>query len=419
MTAVDHAGDVAYALEVARRLWPEPWQPPEVVRHGPASGSATRRELYVFPSASRPRLLLPVDVPAATSMLGRLGKDRSRLSRVGRRLLLRVAASPAFSLLRWPRLAISAAPGPEPDSIDRYLSTVLGREVRVGVVLGTPRANQKPVLKVFSREGQLVGYAKIGHNPLTAALVRRETETLTRLQAHQPQHFRAPQVLHAGQWRGLEVLVMSALSGSPGFHTPAPLRVAAMRELATLAGTDSRPLSSSDYWQRITREVEQVTDPAARQRLQKCAETVHQRCGATVLQLGAWHGDWGHWNMALDGDTVQLWDWERFDSPVPLGFDALHHAAQGVRPGSRAFADQQARFPDQAHQALRELGVPPEVWRLTLALYFLEISVRYAASLDFSRTPALQRRAAWALSLLEDQVAQLPLEQTNDVGGPA
>ena len=61
-----------------------------------------------------------------------------------------------------------AAPDADADSIETHLAERLGTDVRVGVLLGTRRANQKPVLQVFARDGRSLGYAKIGHNDLTA-----------------------------------------------------------------------------------------------------------------------------------------------------------------------------------------------------------------------------------------------------------
>jgi hypothetical protein len=51
--------------------------------------------------------------------------------------------------------------------------------------------------------------------------------------------------------------------------------------------------------------------------------------------------------------------------------------------------------------ALAELDVGPDHHDLTLRLYLLEMAVRYADALTHGATPALLRRTAWVLSLLE------------------
>ena len=60
----------------------------------------------------------------------------------------------------------------------------------------------------------------------------------------------------------------------------------------------------------------------------------HHRAGRRhALTFGAWHGDWAPWNMASTERGLLVWDWERFTSGVPLGFDALHYRLQS-RPGA-------------------------------------------------------------------------------------
>ena len=126
-----------------------------------------------------------------------------------------------------------------------------------------------------------------------------------------------------------------------------------------------------------------------------------------LVHLGGWHGDWGRWNMGMGDGILQLWDWERYDPEVPIGFDALHFAAQSVRPGEREARRQEAAFLGSAPSALAELGVAPGQHDLVLRLYLLEIAVRYVDALTHGATPALQRRTAWVLSLLE-QLAEHP-----------
>ena len=73
-----HDASASYAAEVARLLWPEPWEAPYVTRSRHRSGPP-HRDAYLFPSERRPRLLVPADVPGSSSMLQRLGRGRSAL----------------------------------------------------------------------------------------------------------------------------------------------------------------------------------------------------------------------------------------------------------------------------------------------------------------------------------------------------
>lgn len=393
----------SYAAEVARLLWPAPWATPYVTRSRHRSEQSSR-DAYLFPSSRRPRLLVPVDVPESASMVRRFGTGRPALVGPVLVLLERAVRSRSFALVRWPVLRVAggeSVAGTVPDSIEQHLAACFGPDVRVGVLLGTRRVNQKPVLQVYDVDGALRGYVKVGHNPLTAGLVRREADALTTVGDRLPRSFRVPRLLQHDQWSGLEVLVISALGTDPGQRVPRATRLAAMREVAHLAGTTTAPLSRTGFWDRLSRAVEAIPEQPHGDRLRSAVTSIEQRHGGDSVTLGGWHGDWGSWNMGMGLGVLQLWDWERYDPEVPIGFDALHFAAQDVRPGGRHLDRQEAAFLTAVPGSLDELGVPPELHDLTLELYLLEIVVRYVDALGQAANPALERRTSWALSLLE------------------
>jgi hypothetical protein len=396
--------DASYAAEVARLLWPEPWAAPYVTRSRHRRGTP-HRDAYLFPNQRHARLLVPADVPGSSSMLRRLGAGRSPLARPVRSLLERSVHSRAFTLSRWPMLRVPA-PAVAADSIETHLAGCFGTEVRVGVLLGTRRVNQKPVLQVFDLDGRLLGYAKVGHNELTAALVRREGRALEAVAGREPESFRVPTVLHTGQWSGLEVLVMSALPVDPRERVSTAARLDAMREVARLTGTTEAQLAGSGFWARLRGDASRLANEENGHRLLAAAEAIEGSLGADMVELGAWHGDWGHWNMGIGHGALQVWDWERFDAEVPVGFDGLHYLAQSVRPGEREAQRQEDEFHQALPRTLTELGVRRDHHDLTLSLYLMEIATRYVDALTFGATPALQRRTAWVLSLLERRLAQ-------------
>jgi hypothetical protein len=401
VTAAPADASASYAVDVARLLWPDPWQAPYVTRARHRPGSP-HRDAYLFPSERRPRLLVPADLPDSSSMLRRLGSGRSVLADPVRALLERSVRSRAFPLARWPMLRV-AGTDPSADSIESYLAGRLGTGVRVGVLLGTRRVNQKPVLQVFGTDGTLLGYAKVGHNDLTAALVRREADSLVTLGEAHPRSFRIPRLIHHGRWAGLEVLVMSPLTTDPRRRVDPATRLAAMHELVGLVGTTTVALAESGFWSRLRSSAQLLADTPDGPRLQVAAGAIERRDGAERVTLGGWHGDWGRWNLGMspDDDALRLWDWERYDPAVPVGFDALHLAAQAVRPGQRGAPRQEHRFLRSAPDLLSELAVPARLHDLTLRLYLLTIGVRYVEALTHGATPALRRRTAWVLSLLE------------------
>lgn len=401
----------SYAAEVARLLWPAPWAEPYVT-HGRHRSGEPHRDAYLFPSAKRPRLLVPAGMPASSSMLQLLGTGRSPLIGPVRSLLERSVRSPAFALARWPMLRVPST-DPGADSVESYLSEHFGTEVRVGVMLGTRRVNQKPVLQVFDLAGQLRGYAKIGSNPLTAGLVRREARSLTSVGGQSPQTFQLPRLLHHGQWAGLEVLVISPLPTDPREQVPASARVAAMREVASLGSTTEQPLGQSAFWERVQLSSELLSEEPEGTRLNSAVRTIGEAHSRDRLCFGGWHGDWGRWNMGMSEGVLQLWDWERYDADVPIGFDALHYAAQYVRPGERRDRRQEETFLREAPGALAAMGVPSAQHDLAIRLYLVAIAARYVDALTHGGTPVLRRRTSWVLSLLErlsDHPATTPSE---------
>ncbi len=399
--AADDAS-ASYAVDVARLLWPAPWETPHVTRTGRVDPH--HRDAYLFPSRRRPRLLVPVDVPASSTMLQRLGRGGPVVGTPMRILLERSVRSRAFALVRWPKLRVATA-DPQAESIETHLADRLGTDVRVGVLLGTRRPNQKPVLQVFARDGRVLGYAKIGHNDLTATLVRREAAALAAIDGSALRTFRTPELLHHGQWAGLEVLVMSALTTNSRLRVTPAARVAAMRELSRLSGTTSAPLADTTFFERLRADAQRLSTEPMGPRLLAAADALERAHGDDPVELGSWHGDWGGWNMGLDGDGVlQLWDWERFDSQVPLGFDGLHFAVQALRPGRRDATRDEEMLVASVPGILTELGVPRCQQDLSLRLYLLEMAIRYVDALMRSDAPPLRRRADWVLAFLERQL---------------
>jgi hypothetical protein len=197
------------------------------------------------------------------------------------------------------------------------------------------RANRKPVLSVSGPGGRLA-FVKIGDSARTRDLVRNEARALRLVAAAAPATIVAPAVLHHGRWRGLEVLVLSPL--------PVPTRPWARRVPAPL----------------VERAVQEIA----------------------ALDPGApWcrHGDFAPWNMAPTRDgRLLVWDWERFESGVPLGFDAVHLFFQ--RALTRMGPARAARAcVARALRTLAPYGLSAAEARLTAIRYLIELAGRHAA----------------------------------------
>ena len=252
------------------------------------------------------------------------------------------------------------------------------------MALGPPRPNRKPVLQVFDGRGQVVGYAKVGWNPLTSALVSHEADFLSSLDRSRLRHIEVPHVIHHGSWHGHQIVLLSPLvSPSPlGGRVVGNPRTAAVAEVGALDPVETLPLIESPYWKTLLDRTESIVHRATASRARAAIDILANRHGTTPVALGRWHGDWAPWNMASARGRLQVWDWERTAAAYPLGLDAVHFEAQrlaGGHPIDREVVTEAVR---RSTVVLAELGVAHAAGSgLLTAIYPLELHVRYAASM--------------------------------------
>ncbi|SDH20822.1 hypothetical protein SAMN05421505_112179 [Sinosporangium album] len=237
---------------------------------------------------------------------------------------------------RWWHRAIGP-PVPVPvggDSVEAHLSEVFGGPVRVSFhVRPARRANRKPILEVHDGRGVLVAYVKVGDTAMTRELVRSEASALHALADMPLKTVAVPAVLHHGTWRDVEVLALSPLP-------------------------EGRPVRDGDLIVSAVREI---------------AET-----GRRSGRDWAWHGDFSPWNIAAGPDgRLLVWDWERFETDVPLGFDAVHHFFQrALRRMPPAVAAQATLA--QAVRVLEPYGTAADEARRTVVHYLITLARRHA-----------------------------------------
>jgi hypothetical protein len=362
-------------------LWPEP-----ATVAAARSTPAGRTGYLVVPSVRRPRLLVPLDVPGADKMLRRHAGNPAE--RTARRLWRLLHKSGVAGRLPITRLTVR----PDPTGIEAYLGACLSRPVRVGVLLGPPRANAKPVLQVFDEAGATVAFAKLGPTPLTAALVDNEAAALSSLGRSGTRTFSAPAVLHHGRWHDIPVLVQQALDLSQSNLAPVRPPMAVMAEIAALPGISEHRLDGSDFLASVSL----ATEPSWHGIDMRPFEQLHAALAASgACPFGGSHGDFGPWNMGTDGNRFQVWDWERFAASVPLGFDAAHYRA------SQAFADdvEPARawtcIVGDVRELLAVVGSDPALAATAARCYLLAICARYRHDAGTGPTDKLRRRMRW------------------------
>jgi hypothetical protein len=378
------------------------------------SGATVDTEYLVVPHARRPRLLVPAhDRRIAATAVRRYSEPQSRMARLKRGATVAALRSGVWGALQRDRRRVTTAPGPG-GGIDAYLRDALSADLHVSVHIGPSGATRKPVLQLFGPDESTLGYAKVGATTLTRALVRAEARALVALGHANLRLLRVPQVLHTGQWLDHEVLVTSPLPvwlPRPTFSEP---RLAsAMREVATSFGVRRATLGDSMYWQRLITRLNVLSQTPEGPALTQAAERIAAKAGRIPLSFGAWHGDWAPWNMAMVADTILVWDWERFATGVPIGFDALHFRLQrSIAAASRGESDVAGvavgALLDDAAELLLPLGVVgADAVEVIALLYLIDLAVRYLTDRQQEAGGRLGALATWVLPALLGRLAAL------------
>jgi hypothetical protein len=305
------------------------------------------------------------------------------------------------------RVRVKTPPGIE--TIEAYLADLVMCDIRVSMYLGPARANRKPVLQLLTSSGETVGFAKVGVSPLTSRLVRSERDTLTRLSQVNFAEITIPQVLHYGVWHGLDIVVLSALPTWERRRPIPPARLAtSMVELARVGGLRRATLIGSGYLKRLQDDLAAADQGADRIALTEVLRSLAARASGTILSFGSWHGDWAPWNMAHTGRGLMVWDWERFTSGVPEGFDALHYRLQTeLKIRHRGPRQAAARIINDAPQLLSPFGIHGVAARLTAVLYLADLATRYLVDRQAEAGSPLGAPGTWLLPAITGEVARL------------
>lgn len=407
-TSDDAALRLRYLQEVGAKLWPDPAAVVVGSGRGAGRGARPASDFLLVPGARKPRLLVPAGAPrASAAAIQRYTEPKSRYARARSRALAVALGSGLAGFLLRDRVRVYADEGTP--TIETYLRQALREDLLVSLHVGPARANRKPVLQLLTPDGETVAFSKIGVNGLTTRLVRAEGDSLRRLAAAPLRLTSVPEVLHQGTWNALEVLVQSSLPvWSERGELPAGRLASAMREVAESQGVQVDRLAASPYWSTLRSALADSGDGEHARALREAADRVHARAPETPVRFGAWHGDWTPWNMAALPHAVLVWDWERFTTGVPMGFDALHYHLQSAvvharRPPRAAVAE----CVRDAESILAPFAVEPGQARLTALLYLLEIATRYLRDGQAEAGARLGALGSWLLPILAAEVGRL------------
>jgi hypothetical protein len=413
----DSGGSV---LPVSRLLW----RPPLTVRVGRAAhlpvGCRVVQQFIIAPHRRMPSLLVPVSSrrAAARAILrpsegvrglqraGRTAASLALLAGVGQKLMRDRLYICADSSSADP-LDYSADQGPA-ESIESYLQEVFGPDILLALAVGPMRANRKPVLQLLTPSGRTVAYVKVGWNALTRKLVRNEAHTLADQAPRNLGLVQPPRLLHAASWQDLALLAIAPLvetGASSHYPLEPPLRP--MSALATSGGTEVAELAASPFWDRLGARIDRLEDARTRRTLLAVWLLAARHYGTTAVTFGAWHGDWTRWNMTWDGDRVLLWDWERYETGVPVGMDAFHYALQSRLRNPDDLDDAVTAVRRLAPSLAAGFDAEPRQGELLLLLYLLTLLLRYEEDSTDVMGAGLRPIAAALRSIVARQVAAL------------
>lgn len=378
--------------------------------------------LRLVPFPRYPRMVVPAGVPAAAGdALSRPNAGDSKRSAAPRELLSQILSRGLGPALMPYGLTISN----QSDSIVEHLSTILDQPVVISLTVGSARANRKPILNVHTQSGEEIGFAKVGLGPLTNSLVRHEATVLEDLPAIAAGNFTLPPKIHSGTWQTHEVLLMGALRpdikqqlrGIPEGTAAAIITSNGTLEYSRIA--DSRWLATLQESLEPLRDTDDGALPAL---LAEFSSTF----GSVELPFGAWHGDFGPWNMAHTSTLPMVWDWERYETGVPAGLDVVHFTShQALRKIGDLSAAREA-LEHAAPTPLREvvslaageaLAHPLQLTTIRLA-YLFTIATRFTLDAHTPDGSSVRALARWHHEVIADQLHRMVSAADHEVEIP-
>lgn len=279
-------------------------------------------------------------------------------------------------------------------SIIDMLRQQVNADIRSAVILcGPARANQKPVLQLLDRLGRTLGFAKVSWNGLTTDLLDQEQRALEHLATANCDGFAIPRILGAGEFAGGKWLAISAV----GVERRAPATPQATLRLARAIERTGKEWTGSAIMSPF---LDHLLQRAKTLPISHCIVNQHaERQSNAELTLGAWHGDFVPWNMLSGSSCTAVWDWERYDQAVPLGFDRFHYAVQNrFYQGGGATASAIDAVGGELARLTPELGARAPAhfdW------YLVELLCRYEHDAILSRLPALATRVTELAAVLK------------------
>jgi hypothetical protein len=264
------------------------------------------------------------------------------------------------------------------------------------VMCGPVRANQKPVLQLLDRWGRTRAFVKVGWNTLTTSLLHDEEQALQHLATVDHMDMTIPRVLGSGSFGAGRWLAISPVGvrrrHSPSHETMLHSAMAIESSVEQWVG----PLGDSTFAVELAQRSSALPSAAP-----VVAQLLEQNRGRTVT-TGASHGDFVPWNILSGAPRPAVWDWERYATGIPAGFDRLHYSLQvELHRMKRSTPDAVTAVAGRLDQLLPELDKHDA--DLSLDCYLADLMCRYEHDAAESGVPTLATRATELASVMHQR----------------
>lgn len=272
------------------------------------------RRFAVVPGLQDARWYIPLETPAVAAGAFALYAPYRIPARLKRAAVILAARS---RLPAWYRDEIVIAQRARPPLEEATQQRFPGVAIHLALSSGTPGPSRKPTIGVLDARGKFMAVMKAAVSARSERLMRNEALTLARLQRDLPG--RAPRLLFEGVIDGSYVTVQSPV---PGGRAPAALTPMHERFLASLAGREARPASSSAMVRSLHGRHAALIDAGF---TLGGLDDVLPILDELTQPPSMLHGDFAPWNLRRYRGEILAFDWE-YAEPAGLPMiDAFHH----------------------------------------------------------------------------------------------
>jgi hypothetical protein len=332
--------------------------------------------MIAVPTSNDVHQLLPWRASSIVATALRMSDDRSARRRlrdsIGAAGLLTIGA-----VSRSRRVGITSG-----RSLIEHVAGCLNQPTARGVVLcGPQRANQKPVVHLHDSRGRTIAFVKVAINDLTRRLLDDEDAALVRLASIHDKGFRVPPVLARGTFEGAAWLALGPLNVERR-RRPDLTQIDALATAIERTGTRWEGRSGdSPFLTRLTAAARGLTAAEA------VVAGLTERWAEHPLTLSGGHGDFVPWNLLSGSPQPSVWDWERYQDQVPIGFDRIHYRTQiGLHRNRESLRTAVGMVADHVDDVLPELARHQR--QAHLEWYLADLLCRYER--DAGDQPTLQ-----------------------------